>query len=138
MREQVELTYLIGYPEQSEEFEAAVIKLASKLCGGCFVSTGDGYWAEDGADHKNTFEGVVVKEHCFSLSLTCELHKVRKVREQMKAGIAGYAGLHNIDTDWVHVKNSLFVGTHFSIKDSINSQRSLERDIISAGTRGAQ
>lgn len=138
MREQVELTYLIGYPEQSDEFEASIIKLASKLCGGCFVSNGDGYWAEDGADHKSTFEGVIVKEHCFSLSLTCELSKVDRVQEQMQAGIAGYAGLYKVDTDWVHVKYLPITGMHFSIKDRPSNQRSLERDIISPGTRGAR
>lgn len=76
MREQTELTFLIGYDRaaspNAENFERRVIELACKLCGGCAVVPATGYWMSDGAEHKQTFGGRLEQEHTFQIKLTCE------------------------------------------------------------------
>ena len=60
MREQVELTFLIGYDREATPyamapaFERDVIQRACELCGGCTVVRSDGYWMSDAAQHKQT------------------------------------------------------------------------------------
>lgn len=48
MREQVELTFLIGYDLNANKhihaYKQRVIELACKLCGGCAVILTEGYW----------------------------------------------------------------------------------------------
>ena len=52
MREQVELAFFAGYGgDKVLAFEAACIAAATRLCGGCFVADGTGYW-RNGADRR--------------------------------------------------------------------------------------
>jgi len=123
MRRQIELKFNIGYESYHEEFEDAVIQVASSLCGGCHVQDGVGYWASDGADHKQVFEGDVQSEHSFCISVSCELDKVYKVYQVMKNAISYNAALHKVNTDWVHVQESYFNGRHFSVEQHLIDSR---------------
>lgn len=119
MRTQTELTFLIGFNELStraESFERSIVIAACRLCGGCASVFTDGYWLDDGADHKEYFEGTLQKETCLHIKLSCENDKVNRVYEEMKAAIILAAHEHDIDTDWVHVQRSPFLGMHFSVK----------------------
>lgn len=136
MRRQVELTFLIGYPSFNSKFEKDVINAVCKLCGGCTVLRSSGYWTEDGTDHKDRFEGDVVKEHAFNLSVTCEDHKVDRVYVEMKQTIAALVLYHNIETNWVHVKRIDVLGMHFDVQREKVSAAQV-RDIVSPGTRFA-
>jgi len=115
MRNQVELSFFVGYPERIALFEERVIKLASKLCGGCTVVDATGYWTEDGALHRYEFSGPAESEHCFYLKLTCEVEKEERVMQHMQAGISAFAKYYCVETDWVHVQRVEFTGMHFSI-----------------------
>lgn len=144
MREQVELTFLIGYDHEETtyaarvEFENGVIEMACKLCGGCAVVGTDGYWMSDGAQHKHTFAGKLEKEHTLHIKLSCELDKEARVYETMRDFISAYADYYEIGADWVHVQRSTFTGLHFSTKKEVeNMDRSIYRDIVSPGTRRA-
>ena len=143
MREQVELTFLIGYDLNSDgnvlAFEQAVIEAACKLCGGCAVIPTTGYWMSDGASHQQTFSGRLQEEHTLHIKLSCELDKEQRVYKTMKAVIAAQADWHKVDTDWVHVQRSTFTGMHFSAKKEQGSMSlAVYRDIISPGTRYAR
>lgn len=116
MRNQIELTYFVGYPERIALFEEQVIKLASKLCGGCTVVDATGYWTEDGALHRSEFSGPAESEHCFMLKLSCEEAKEARVAEMMQAGISAFSKRYCVQTDWVHVQRVPFNGLHFSIQ----------------------
>lgn len=117
MREQVELRFYIGYPEYHKAFEDAVIKVASMLCGGCFVGEGRGYWTEDGAEHKGIFDGEVQEEHTFHLVLSCEVHKLDAVYDVMKRGIKQLVQKYGVATNWVHVQKTEFTGMHFDAQE---------------------
>ncbi|WFG40860.1 hypothetical protein ParaKuw1_00027 [Paracoccus phage ParKuw1] len=143
MREQTELTFLIGYDRaaspNAENFERRVIELACKLCGGCAVVPATGYWMSDGAEHKQTFGGRLEQEHTFQIKLTCENEKLARVYDTMRLSISAWADLFGIDTDWVHVQRVAILGMHFSTKDTQASMsRVTYRDIVSPGTRGAR
>lgn len=144
MREQVELTFLIGYDLNSmshdvrEAFEKDVIQMACKLCGGCAVVGTDGYWMSDGAQHKHTFAGKLEKEHTLHIKLSCELDKEARVYETMRDFISASADYYEIETDWVHVQRSTFTGLHFSTKKQVKKMdHAVYRDIVSPGTRYA-
>lgn len=144
MREQVELTFLIGYdreatsPAKLVTFETNVIQLACKLCGGCAVVPTEGYWMSDGAQHKQTFDGRLEKEHTLHIKLSCELDKEARVYETMRAFISAWADLYEVETEWVHVQRSTFTGLHFSTKEQVSKMgRVTYRDIVSPGTRFA-
>lgn len=144
MREQVELTFLIGYDREATPhanlvaFETNVIQLACKLCGGCAVVPTEGYWMSDGAQHKQTFGGLLEKEHTLHIKLSCELDKEARVYETMRAFISAWADLYGIETEWVHVQRSTFTGLHFSTKAQVSKMdRATYRDIVSPGTRFA-
>lgn len=139
MREQTELKFFVGYPQFNSKFEQAVIRAASALCGGCYVGRGAGYWTEDGADHKEHFQGELIKEHTFHLVLSCENHKVDRVYATMRAVIAANADFYSIETDWVHVQRTEFIGMHFSVSETKGDMSAVDyRDIVSPGTRGAR
>lgn len=144
MREQVELTFLIGYDREATPhaklvaFETNVIQLACKLCGGCAVVPTEGYWMSDGAQHKQTFGGRLEKEHTLHIKLSCELDKEASVYETMRAFISAWADFFGVETEWVHVQRSTFTGLHFSTKDQVSKMgRVTYRDIVSPGTRFA-
>ena len=144
MREQVELAFLIGYDREATQhskvvaFEKDVIELACKLCGGCAVVPTEGYWMQDGAQHKQTFGGRLEKEHTLHIKLSCELDKETRVYETMRAFISAWADLLGIKTDWVHVQRTTFTGLHFSTKEQVSKMdRATYRDIVSPGTRFA-
>ena len=143
MREQVELTFIIGYnkqnhPQTHTEFKRKVIEAACRLCGGCTVVKSDGYWAADGAMHKQEFGGKVEQEYCLHIKLSCELAKEARVHRDMTRSIAAFAVLYGIDTEWVHVQRSCFTGLHFNVKDVYHCMsRTDYRDIVSPGTRYA-
>ena len=120
MREQVELTFLIGFDRSastaSEEFEKRVIELACAMCGGCSVIPTNGYWMSDGASHAETFFGTLEKEDTLHIKLSCELDKEGRVYRVMRYYISAWAKLFGIDTNWVHVQRTAFTGMHFSTK----------------------
>ena len=145
MREQVELTFLIGIDHKWEnslnyaDFRDAVTKKASELCGGCSVIHTTGYWMSAGASHAQPFKGDLESEHCLRIKLSCELDKEHRVYKEMGMTISAMADHYGIDTDWVHVQRSTFVGMHFSTKAMLEDMsRSVYRDIVSPGTRGAR
>ena len=142
MREQVELTFLIGFDRSASnkvtKFENSVIELACKLCGGCAVILTDGYWTGDGASHAETFRGTMEREDTLHIKLSCELDKENRVYEIMRHCISAWADLFEIDTTWVHVQRTTFTGLHFSTKDTVaQTSRATYRDIVSPGTRFA-
>ena len=144
MREQVELTFLLGYDREAtphakvKGFETNVIQLACKLCGGCSVVLTEGYWMSDGAERKQTFGGRLEKGHTLHIKLSCELDKEVRVYETMRSHISAWADLFGISADWVHVKRSAFTGLHFSTKEQVSKMsRVTYRDIVSPGTRFA-
>ena len=144
MREQVELTFLIGYDREATPhaklvaFEKNVIQLACKLCGGCAVVLTEGYWMSDGAERKRTYNGRLAKEHTLHIKLSCELDKEAQVYETTRAFISAWADLYGIDTEWVHVQRRTFTGLHFNTKEQVsNMSRATYRAIVSPGTRFA-
>ena len=141
MRDQVELTFLIGYDRSAKhiaEYEKRVVELACKLCGGCAVIPTVGYWMSDGASHAQTFSGKLEQEHTLHLKLSCELDKEDRVYETMRHYISAWADLFKVDTTWVHVQRVEFEGMHFSTKDTMaRMSRATYRDIVSPGTRWA-
>ena len=106
---------MVGYEGHNSAFEQSVVRLASRLCGGCTVSAPDGFWMGDGAERKSTFNGTLYKERCFQIDLTTEPEKFAHVMRMMQVGIAGFAQSNEVDTDWVHVKSVEIVAHHFSI-----------------------
>jgi hypothetical protein len=137
MREQVELTFLIGYDRDAsnstKEFEQRVIELACKLCGGCAVIPTNGYWMSDGASHARNFSGKMSQEHTLHLKLSCELDKEGEVYSAMRHYISAWSYLFGIDTTWVHVQRTLFTGLHFSTEETRAGIGLARRDIVSPG-----
>lgn len=115
MRAQTKFVFQIGLPENQPQFAGGVIRAASRLCGGCTTSTKEGWWMEDGDQHKPVFEGKLEREVCFELELTCERHKAEGVYEAMRMAIADMARHWGVDTNWIHVTETQMVGRHFSI-----------------------
>lgn len=120
MREQIELCFFVGYegPMQAA-FKAACIDTATRLCGGCFVVDGTGYWREGKNRRAHEFDGELVEESTFCLKLTTELYKERTVMAAMRAEIAAAAnhcGLEGV-VRWIHVQRHVITGLHFSIEN---------------------
>ena len=141
MREQVELSFLIGYDRDATPyamtvaFEREVIRRACELCGGCAVVPTEGYWMSDGAQHKQTFGGRLAKEHTLHIKLSCELDKEEHVFETMRDFISAHIKLFRIEADWVHVQRTPFTGLHFSAKEQTAKMSVVTyRDIVSPGT----
>ena len=124
MREQIKFIFQIGYAAQSEAFETAVIKAASSLCGGCTTRCSTGWWKADGDEKKAAFHGKLEQEHCFELELTCELHKAERVYQDMTGYIAAAAQGEGVDTNWVHVSETVMRGRHFSVA-AINNRAAI-------------
>ena len=122
MRDQVELSFFIGYAGSPRAaFEAACVEAATRLCGGCFVADGTGYWRE-GADRRAArFDGRLLAERTLCLKLTLELPKEAEVLATMRAAIAAAAARHGLRgaVRWVHVQRHIIVGLHFSIEDEL-------------------
>jgi hypothetical protein len=119
MRDQYELRYSIGYPNKDRLFERFIEVAATKLCGGCMTLEAKGMWAEDGAEHSETFSGQITTEHTFHLVLSCERHKVTSVAKSMERVIRSAVRLYFIDTNWVHVQRSEFTGLHFNARETL-------------------
>ena len=144
MREQVELSFLIGYDREAtpnanvKAFETNVIQLACKLCGGCAVILTEGYWMSDGAKRKQTFNGRLDKEYNLHIKMSSELDKEAKVYEMMRACISAWTVLYGVKAEWVHVQRRTFIGLHFNTREQVsNMSRAEYRDIVSPGTRFA-
>lgn len=138
MRKQIELSFMIGYPEENMQFENSVIAEASRLCGGCTVIPAIGYWKEDGAVHKKTFKGNLASEHCFHFKLSCETDKAEMVYQILKLHISLFAHECGVHTQWVHVQQVEFVGRHFDAQKEYAGLSAVDiRDMLSPGTRGA-
>jgi hypothetical protein len=123
MREQCELNFFIGYAGvRQAAFEAACIDAATRLCGGCFIADGTGYWRE-GADRRAArFNGKLQEERTLCLKLTTELAKESGVLAAMRAAISAAAvrfGMYGA-VRWVHVQRSTITGLHFSIEDELD------------------
>ncbi len=122
MRNQTKFTFQIGYDLHNHagamiaSFQHSCVEAASKLCGGCTSSIKTGWWMEDGAEHKQTFEGRMCREECFQIELTCEEHKAEDALSKLMFEIAEAALVLDIETDWVHVTETPMTGRHFSVK----------------------
>ena len=122
MRDQVELKYYVGYAgEPQAAFEAACVDAATRLCGGCFVSDGAGYWREGAERRATRFEGPLQTERTLCIVLTTEMAKESDVLVAMRATIARAAADHGLlrAVRWVHVQRHVIVGLHFSIEDAL-------------------
>lgn len=124
MRAQTKFTFQIGYPAQHPQFEGAIVRAASRICGGCTTSTKTGWWCEDGDSHLETFSGKLEREHCFELELTCERHKAERAYSEVAEAIAQAALDWGVDTTWVHVSETQMIGRHFNVHQ-INRQAAL-------------
>jgi hypothetical protein len=122
MREQSELNFFIGYAgARQAAFEAACIDGATRLCGGCFVANGTGYWREGAERRAARFDGQLQEERTLCLRLTTELVKETDVLATMRAAISSAAarfGMHGA-VRWVHVQRAAITGLHFSIEDEL-------------------
>jgi hypothetical protein len=122
MRDQVELSFFVGYAgEVLADFEAECIGAATRLCGGCFVADGTGYWREGGERRSRSFDGRLQAERTLCLKLTCELAKEADVLCAMRSAIAMAASKHDLRgaIRWVHVQRHPIIGLHFSIEDEL-------------------
>lgn len=114
-RNQIKLTFQIGYDKANQSFERQIIGCVSRICGGCTTSHKDGWWREDGASHADTFQGKLHREHCFEIELTCEESKAERAYHDTCRAIALAASMNNVETDWVHVTETVMRGRHFSV-----------------------
>jgi len=117
MRKQVKLTFTIGLEKDKTvcpiRLSRAIADTASTLCGGCTMRHDRGFWKEDGADKKETFDGDLIEETAIVLELTCEPRKVASVYYQMKDYLSHTSqSLDNVFS-WVHVIREDVVGMHF-------------------------
>jgi hypothetical protein len=122
MRDQIELCFFIGYTGVAQAaFESACIDTATRLCGGCFVADGTGYWREGLERHAPRFHGPLKQEYTLCLKLTTELAKEKDVLAAMRAAIAAAADRNGLrgDIRWVHVQRHPIHGLHFSIEDEL-------------------
>lgn len=120
MRDQVELSFFVGYAGvRQAAFEAACIDAATRLCGGCFVADGTGYWREGADQRALRFDGRLQTERALCLKLTTELAKEVDVLSAMRAAISAAALSHGMRgaIRWVHVQRHPITGLHFSIED---------------------
>jgi len=112
-RPQTKFTFRIGTADHWEHFEQAIAHEASRLCGGCTTSHAVGWWAEDGTERKETFDGPFEAEHCFNVELTCEFDKAERVYTQMRAAISALVLRFGVPVHWVHVEETTIRGRHF-------------------------
>jgi len=122
MRDQVELCFFIGYAGKMQaDFESACIDAATRLCGGCFVAEGTGYWREGDERRTDSFDGALQAERTLCLKLTTELHKERQVISAMRRAIATSVSRHGMRSAvrWVHVQRHLIIGLHFNIDNAL-------------------
>lgn len=120
MRKQVAYTFYIGSKYRGPAFEQEVIRSASRICGGCTVIPGKGYWMSDGAEKGVClFKGDMEEEHVFILKLTSEWFKSKMTYNLMQAAIVDAAKKHGMQTDWVHVEAVEMQGMHFSVKEAL-------------------
>jgi hypothetical protein len=122
MREQSELNFFIGYAgARQEAFEAACIDAATKLCGGCFVADGTGYWRQGAERRAARFDGQLQTERTLCLRLTTELAKEAEVLARMRAAISQAAVRFAMRgaVRWVHVQRAAITGLHFSIDNEL-------------------
>jgi hypothetical protein len=122
MREQVELTFIIGYAASANrEFEAACIAAATRLCGGCFVADGTGYWRAGSDRRAQRFDGEQMQERTLCVRLTTELAKEAEVLRSMRQAITRAAVAHGMldVVQWVHVQRHAITGLHFAIGDEL-------------------
>jgi hypothetical protein len=122
MRKQVKFTFQVGTAKRHKDFELKVVNEVSKVCGGCTTSSKVGWWRDDGDTHANRFEGELFEEYCFELELTCEQHKAEAAYRVACNAIAMAAGLHDVDTNWVHVTETEMTGRHFSVAELLNGE----------------
>jgi len=123
MREQSELNFFIGYAGACQAaFEAACIDAATRLCGGCFVADGTGYWREGAERRAARFDGTLQEERTLCLKLTTELAKEAEVLAAMRSAISGAAARFGMQgaVRWVHVQRSAITGLHFSIENELD------------------
>ena len=102
-------------------FAAACIDAATRLCGGCFVAEGTGYWREGTDRHSARFHGPLQEEHTLCLKLTTEVAKEPDVLATMRRAIATAAVANQLKgaIRWVHVQRHPITGLHFSIEDEL-------------------
>ena len=140
MREQIELTFKIGFPIQMagtliiRDFERRVADAASLICGGCETMFSTGWWKDDGASHAQRFTGNLEREATLTVKVSCEIAKSPEAYRHIKNAIIVYARDGGVETNWVHAQRTPFVGMHFSVKDACISEAEV-RDVVSPGTR---
>jgi hypothetical protein len=123
MREQIELTFFVGYAGAKQDaFEASCIDVATRLCGGCFAVHGTGYWREGSDRHAASFRGPLQTEQTLCLKLTTEFAKEAQVLALMRKAIANQAIEHDLFglINWVHVQRHAIVGLHFSLGEELH------------------
>lgn len=122
-RQQIKFVFQIGYNHdnatESTTFQEDVIKGACCASGGCTSAIKDGWWCPDGGQRHYRFNTKAEREICFEVELTCEPAKAEGAYEHMKAIISLAAEYHGIDTNWVHVTETVMTGRHFSVKDQL-------------------
>lgn len=147
MRPQTELRFIVGHDnvcgtafKRAIEFQKAVAAAISTICGGCMVQHADGYWRDDGAEHKETFVGDLYREATTVFIVTCERDKVERTYRAIQQAIAVWADWYNLDAEWVQVQRTDIMGMHFQISKQpalTANGRIAYRDMVSPGTRGA-
>lgn len=140
MREQIKLTFTVGIELtahiSADRLAYAIAKAASRLCGGCTIRQDRGFWKEDGAVRKDTFDGELKEETAIVLELTCEPEKADAVYAQMSEYLKETSQGMGEAFSWVHVIQETVVGRHFDATAPAMS-RSQYRDLVSPGTRFA-
>ena len=115
MRDQTKLIFNMGAEFIGTGFRMGVIAEATRLCGGCYVHQGTGFWNANDETHAEAF-GPPVEEATLVVEVTCEPHKVERVYQAMQTRIARLAQLTFTDINWVHVSEIPMKGRHFSVK----------------------
>lgn len=122
MRKQEKLTFIIGYEYDADllekfiQLKQNVLIDISKICGGCTVFNGAGYWVEDGAEKgKVFFAGDLQTERALIIDVTCEPEKVEKAYTLITASIAEHT--KGLPIEWVHCTQTQIIGRHFNVKE---------------------
>ena len=123
MRKQVKFSVQIGFTAQDlrkskvslASAEVILAKAVSRVCGGCETHTSNGWWCEDGATHKATFDGKLQQEISLNLSVSCEQHKEKETLEAIQYACKCLKERAKLNFNWVHCSRSEFVGMHFDV-----------------------
>lgn len=117
MRTQIELRFYFGAESLPPLFRSAMVRAASRLCGGCFVADGSGYWInrDDARGNGSDFGGTVETEETLCIGLTCEPEKVARVMRDMESATVDACDATGAAVDWVHVQETEITGRHFSV-----------------------